>query len=103
MTVRTTKMTRKGQITIPIDFREKYNLQEGDTILIEDHEGRLTIQHPDHSVDWTAGALAHYAKGDHMTPEEIREVATQSIADQVLSEMEEIDRWRRESRSSTPT
>jgi AbrB family looped-hinge helix DNA binding protein len=94
MAVRTTKVTRKGQITIPIEFREKYNLKEGARVLVEDRDGRLTIQHPDQVVDWTAGALAHYAKGVHLTPEEMREIAARSIADEVMAEMEEIDRER---------
>jgi len=94
MAVRTTKVTRKGQITIPIEFREKYNLKEGARVLVEDRDGRLTIQHPDQAVDWTAGALAHYAKGVHLTPEEMREIAARSIADEVMAEMEAIDRER---------
>lgn len=84
MAVRTTKMTRKGQITIPIDFREKYDLHEGDTILIEDRDGRLTIQHPDQSVDWTAGVFREYAKRKHLSPEQMREAAEIAIAEQVM-------------------
>ncbi len=45
-------------------------------------------------VDLTAGAFKDYAKGKHLTPEQIREVAAKSIADQVMSELEEIERDR---------
>ena len=95
MAVRTTKVTRKGQITIPIEFREKYNLKEGARVLVEDRDGRLTIQHPDQAVDWTAGAFRQYTNGEFLTPDQIREIASQSIADQVMSEMDEIDRARK--------
>ena len=92
MPVRTAKITRKGQVTIPVDFREKYNLHEGDVVLFEDRDGRLTLQHPDQSEDWTAGYLRQYTKGEYLTPDQIREVAAQAMAEQVLQEMDEIDR-----------
>jgi AbrB family looped-hinge helix DNA binding protein len=95
MAIRATKVTRKGQITIPIDFREKYHIKEGDTVLVEDRDGHLTIQQRDQSVDRTAGALAHYAKGIQLTPAEMREAAEQAIADQVWEEMQEIERCRK--------
>ena len=94
MAVRTTKVTRKGQITIPIDFREKYNFKEGDIVLVEDRDGRLTIQHPDQSVDWTAGYLRQFTNGEFLTPEEMREIAAQAMADEVMAEMEEIESCR---------
>ncbi len=94
MVVRMTKVTRKGQITIPVEFRNKYNLREGERVIVEDRDGRLTIQHPDQAVDPTAGALAHYARGVHLTPQEMRDAAEQAIAEQVWEEMREIDRCR---------
>jgi AbrB family looped-hinge helix DNA binding protein len=90
MTVRTTKITRKGQITIPIDFREKYNFKEGDTVLVEDRDGRLTIQHPDQAVDWTAGYVGQHAKHRrYYSPAELRELAEIAIAEQTMDGMEE--------------
>jgi len=29
-------VTRKGQVTIPIEFRKKYGIEEGDIVLMED-------------------------------------------------------------------
>jgi AbrB family looped-hinge helix DNA binding protein len=85
MAVRTTKVTRKGQITIPVDFREKYNIHEGDMVLIEDYEGRLTIQRPDQVEDWTAGYVGRFAKHRrHYSPAEMRDLAEIAIAEQAM-------------------
>ncbi|MBA2247691.1 MAG: AbrB/MazE/SpoVT family DNA-binding domain-containing protein [Chloroflexia bacterium] len=89
MVVRATKVTRKGQITIPVDFREKYNINEGDTVLIEDRDGRLTIQHPHQSKDWTAGYIGRFSKHRrHFSPAELRELAEIAIAEQVMDGIE---------------
>lgn len=89
MAVRATKVTRKGQITIPVDFREKYKINEGDTVLIEDRDGRLTIQHPDQSEDWTAGYIGRFSKHRrHFSPAELRELAEIAIAEQVMDGIE---------------
>ncbi len=29
-------VTRKGQVTIPVELRRKYNIREGDLVLMED-------------------------------------------------------------------
>ncbi len=92
MTIRTAKITSEGQVTIPADFREKYNLHEGDAVLFEDRDGHLTLRNSAESEDWTAGYLRQYTKGEYLTPEQIREVAAQAIAEQILEEMDEIGR-----------
>lgn len=36
------KVTRRGQTTIPVEFREKYGIKEGDELVVEDtNEGLL--------------------------------------------------------------
>ena len=37
------KVTRRGQTTIPEEFRRKYDIQEGDSLLVEDENGRIII------------------------------------------------------------
>jgi AbrB family looped-hinge helix DNA binding protein len=91
-TLRQSKITRKGQVTIPIEIREKFDFKEGDTVLFEERGKHVVILHPEDVEDWTAGAFREYTKGEFLTPDEIKEIAAQSIADQVMSEMEEIDR-----------
>jgi len=54
------KVTKKGQMTIPVKYRRKYNLAEGATVIFkETNEGLLLKPKPD-MVD-SAGALSSYA------------------------------------------
>jgi len=90
MAIRATKVTRKGQITIPIDFREKYHIKEGDTVLVEDRDGHLTIQHPDQMEDWTAGYVGRHAEHRrYYSPEQLRELAEITIAEQAMDGVDE--------------
>ena len=38
------KVTRRGQTTIPEEFRRKYDIQEGDSLLVEDEDGKIIIR-----------------------------------------------------------
>lgn len=62
MTLRKSKVTRKGQVTIPIDIREKLDIKIGDTVLFEEHDGKVSIVRPKDVVDRTAGIFKDYAK-----------------------------------------
>jgi len=54
------KVTKKGQMTIPIKYRRKYNLAEGATVTFkETNEGLLLKPMPD--IADSAGALSSYA------------------------------------------
>lgn len=48
-------VTRKGQITIPAEYRKKYNIEVGDRVLIED-TGRGLLLKPIPSLEELAGA-----------------------------------------------
>lgn len=41
---RVVKVTRRGQTTIPKEFRQKYDIQEGDSLLVEDEDGKIVIR-----------------------------------------------------------
>lgn len=88
MAIRMSKVTRKGQVTIPVDIRRKYRIAEGDTVMFEERDDYVALVRPEDTVDWTAGALREYAQGRHLSPEEMREIAAQAIAAQVASELE---------------
>ncbi|HEV2072675.1 MAG TPA: AbrB/MazE/SpoVT family DNA-binding domain-containing protein [Thermomicrobiales bacterium] len=62
MALRASKVTRKGQVTIPIEVREKLNIQEGDTIFFEEREDHIAIVRPQDLVERTSGVLKEYAK-----------------------------------------
>ena len=72
MALRKSKITRKGQVTIPIEFRKELELLEGDTVLFEMDEKGLHIVRPDDVVVPTAGIFKDYAtKEPDPTREEI--------------------------------
>lgn len=58
MTVRTAKITSKGQVTIPKDVRKALKLREGDTVTftVEGDRATLTLDAPDDPVAALAGA-----------------------------------------------
>ncbi len=59
------KITKKGQMTIPIKYRKKYNLREGVTVdFKETGEGLLLKPIPD--IADSAGALSSYAGSEEV-------------------------------------
>ncbi len=53
------KVTRRGQTTIPKNYREKLNIKEGDELLVE-IKGNMIIFTPIPKLDTLAGADAEY-------------------------------------------
>jgi len=54
------RVTKKGQTTIPVKYREKYNLGEGVTVVFEESERGLLLK-PVPDIAESAGALSSYA------------------------------------------
>ena len=79
-----TKMTRKGQITVPAEVRKKLGLHPGDRIEVTIHEGEPStarIESAPSIVDATFGAF----KSEHVVPvEEERRLARQARADYLM-------------------
>ena len=46
----TTRITRKGQTTIPQDLREKYGLEPGDEVVWEEREDGLVVKKRDRTA-----------------------------------------------------
>ena len=78
-------VTRKGQITIPADFRRALGLKEGDKVALKLEEGEVKLSRTGSVVEATAGAL----KSDLplLSPEEERRAAEQAIAEDVIERM----------------
>ena len=58
---RVVRVTRRGQTTIPLEFREKYGIDEGDKLVVEDtQEGLLFKVVP--RLDELAGVDADFGK-----------------------------------------
>lgn len=83
-TLRQSRVRRKGQVTIPIEIREEFDFKEGDVVLFEGRDKHVAILHPEDVEDWTSGVFKEYAKGKHLTPAEMREIAEIAIAEQVM-------------------
>jgi AbrB family looped-hinge helix DNA binding protein len=41
---RIVKVTRRGRTTIPVDLRRKYDIKEGDSLLVNDEGGRIVMR-----------------------------------------------------------
>jgi AbrB family looped-hinge helix DNA binding protein len=76
----TTRMTRKGQVTIPVAIRQALSLKQGDYVdwLIE--EGHVRLRRSSSIVARTAGILK--SDGPSYTTEEERAAAEQAIAEE---------------------
>lgn len=51
MKIGVTKMSSKGQIVIPLDFRDKIALKEGDIMSIFEESGLIVLKKVDDSLD----------------------------------------------------
>src|SRR6187200_3299131 len=91
----TTRMTRKGQVTIPAEIRDRLNLNEGDTFLVREENGRVVLESQVDLVRRTAGIFAAYASDvPALEPAEMRRVAEQAIAEEVWASMQdEMRQW----------
>ena len=65
------KITKKGQMTIPVRYREKYSLKEGATLTFkETDDGLLIVPVPD--IADSAGALSRYADSKEVLSDLLR-------------------------------
>lgn len=80
-----TKMTRKGQVTIPAGIREQLHLKEGDLFVVNAVDGKVVLQSQRDIVRRTAGVFAKYAKNiPPLTDDEMDEIVAQAIVDDYL-------------------
>lgn len=78
-------MTRKGQVTIPVEMRRALSLEEGDSVRFILEEGSLRILPIGNVVQRTAGALQSAKLYD--TAEEERRATEEAIAEDVMRRM----------------
>ncbi len=81
-----TVVTRKGQVTIPVEIRQALGIKTGDKVafVVEDDKIRLTRKGS--IVQQTAGALKSAVPA--LSAEEERAVVAQAIADDVAARMQ---------------
>jgi AbrB family looped-hinge helix DNA binding protein len=82
MQERVSVVTRKGQITIPAEFRRALGLKEGDKVALSLEEGEVRLSPTDSVVTRTAGI---FKTGEPpKTTEELRVLAEEAIAQDVM-------------------
>lgn len=81
-------VTRKGQVTIPVEMRKALGLEVGDRVEFSLEGNKLTVSAQESVVDRTAGIFADHARllGDE-TPSagELREIAIDAWVEDVLA------------------
>jgi AbrB family looped-hinge helix DNA binding protein len=62
------KVTRRGQTTIPLEFRQKFGIKEGDRLMVEATERGLLFR-PVPRLEDMAGVDAKYGKVEEIKKE----------------------------------
>lgn len=70
------KITIKGQITLPAAVREQLGVRPGDRVVFREKDGEIVVESATAAVDRSAGMLADLAAGKPpVTIEEMKEAA----------------------------
>ena len=79
----TSQLTRKGQVTIPVELRRLFGLKRGDKLAFV-QEGDTIVVRPAASVaERTSGALRQYRRIPAPAPQQERDAFAQAVADEV--------------------
>jgi len=93
MTIRAINIRHKGQMTLPADIRKELGVKDGGRLLLERRGNEWVLVRADDLVDRTAGALAEYARNiPSMSLDEMREAIVESIAEENLETLRQIER-----------
>lgn len=76
----TSQITRKGQVTIPVEIRRRWNAKEGDRVEFIDDGDRVTIEPVGDVVARTAGAFSKDRRGPAPTIAELKEAIADAWA-----------------------
>jgi AbrB family looped-hinge helix DNA binding protein len=80
-----TKLTRKGQVTIPIDIRRALDMNEGDRLVVEQKGEEVVFRKTAGVAERTAGMLSKYRLAKPLTPEEERAFFEAGVAAEVVA------------------
>lgn len=87
MAAYTRKITRKGQVTIPIEIRRSLGVDEGDRVDFVQDNGTVRIVPTGSVAERTYGALHRYARIPPLSAEEERDAFEQAVAQEVWESM----------------
>jgi AbrB family looped-hinge helix DNA binding protein len=79
-----TKMTRKGQVTIPVAIREKLHLKEGDLFVVNDVDGKVVLESQRDIANRLVGAFSAYAIHPPPSKEELHDAFADAIVAEYL-------------------
>ncbi|WP_248897342.1 AbrB/MazE/SpoVT family DNA-binding domain-containing protein [Haloplanus halobius] len=77
------KVGERGQVTLPKELREKFDIHGGDEVLVHAEDGKITIEKPV-SRDELAEGYRQYAAASESLAEEMSDVSRE--ADRYLGE-----------------
>lgn len=82
-----TKVTRKGQITVPVEVRRALGLKEGDNVAVRlEENGRATLERRPSFVARTAGIFK--SGRPPLNPEQEQDEFERGVAEDVLRDLE---------------
>lgn len=87
MATQTTKMTRKGQVTIPVEIRNALDLHEGDQFIVRQEDHRVVLERASDRLRSAKGALAKYALAVPPSPEDEQAAIEQAVVDDYLASL----------------
>ena len=83
-----TTLTRKGQVTIPVDIRRALDLKQGDRVAVERHGDAVVMRRSQGVADRTAGILAAYRREPALGAEEERAAFERAVAEEVAASLD---------------
>lgn len=82
MASQASRVTQKGQVTIPVELREEFNIRGGDYVVFQKVDGDLVIRREMDIVRRTAGALKQYRKATPVDPADEKTAVEEAIAEE---------------------
>jgi AbrB family looped-hinge helix DNA binding protein len=89
MTTQQTTVTRKGQITLPVTFRRRLGIDQGDQVEVEEQGDTLVIRRASSVTERTAGMMSRYALAEPLTADQERAAFEQAIASEVSASLDD--------------
>jgi antitoxin PrlF len=84
-----TRVTRKGQTTIPVEIRRELGISEGDRVQWVREGDRYFVAPAEGIARRTAGMLYRYRLDRPPTIQEMKDAAHQAIVDDVVAELQD--------------
>lgn len=81
------RMTSKGQITVPAELRAELGLKPGDRVEFVRENGTFRVQRAESVVTRLAGSLSSYAAGRAIEPDEIHQIVEEGVARDYMKRM----------------